>query len=51
MAKQEYSRALSRECAFFYVDGIPTKGAWLELDDVDSWDKVRDELSQQRLHL
>jgi antirestriction protein len=47
MAKQEYSRASSRECAFFYVDGIPTKGVWLDLDDVDSWDKVRNELSQQ----
>ncbi|MEI7842428.1 MAG: antirestriction protein ArdA [Gallionellaceae bacterium] len=47
MAEQEYSRAPARECAFFYVDGIPTKGAWLDLDDVDSWDKVRGELSQQ----
>jgi hypothetical protein len=47
MAEAKYSRAPARESAFFYVDGIPTKGAWLELDDVDSWDKVRCELSQQ----
>lgn len=25
------------EAAFFYVDGIPTKGAWVPLDDVESW--------------
>lgn len=47
MANHKYSCASARECAFFYVDGIPTKGAWLDLDEVDSWDKVRGELSQQ----
>ena len=47
MANQEYSCADARECAFFYVDGIPTKGTWLNLDDVDSWDTVRDVLTEQ----
>ena len=30
--------------AFFYVDGIPTKGIWLDIDDVDSWADVHDAL-------
>ena len=47
MANAEYSPASARESAFFYVDGIPTKGAWLDLDWVNSWDDVRDRLSRQ----
>ena len=35
MAKQEYSRASSRECAFFYVDGIPTKGTLERFSDTE----------------
>lgn len=26
---------------FFYVDGIPTKGLWLDMDLIDSWDEVK----------
>ena len=26
--------------AFFYVDGIPTKGTWVDLEHVDSWSNV-----------
>jgi antirestriction protein len=32
------------ERAFFYVDGIPTKGIWLDLECVDSWADIHDEL-------
>jgi hypothetical protein len=32
------------ERAFFYVDGIPTKGIWLDLDSIDCWADVRDAL-------
>lgn len=32
------------ERAFFYVDGIPTKGIWVDLDSVGSWADVRDAL-------
>ena len=30
--------------AFFYVEGIPTHGIWLALDDVDSWSDIHDAL-------
>jgi antirestriction protein len=30
--------------AFFYVDGIPTKGRWIDLDDVTSWDEIKEQL-------
>lgn len=26
---------------FFYVDGTPTKGLWLDMDLIDSWDEVK----------
>ena len=29
---------------FFYVDGIPTKGLWIDLMEVKSWDDIREEL-------
>ena len=29
---------------FFYVDGIPTKGRWIDLDDAESWDDVHHSL-------
>lgn len=32
--------------AFFYIDGIPTKGTWVNLDTITEWDEVRDELSK-----
>ena len=47
MADVKYSPAPVRESAFFYVDGIPTKGAWVDLDWVHSWDEVRDSLTRQ----
>ena len=31
--------------AFFYVDGIPTKGLWLDLDSIDSWADVHQALT------
>ena len=30
---------------FFYVDGIPTKGRWVDLDKHSDWDTVRDALN------
>lgn len=32
--------------AFFYIDGIPTKGAWIDLDDITEWDEVKAELAK-----
>ena len=32
------------DCAFFYVEGIPSNGIWLDLDDVDSWSDVHEAL-------
>ena len=31
--------------AFFYVDGIPTKGTWVDLEIIDGWSDVLQELS------
>jgi len=31
--------------AFFYVDGIPTKGAWIDLENVEGWDDVKELLA------
>lgn len=47
MADIEYKPVSAREFAFFYVDGIPTKGAWVDLDWINSWEEVRDSLSRQ----
>lgn len=30
--------------AFFYVDGIPTKGSWIDLATIDSWEDIKDQL-------
>ena len=35
--------------AFFYVDGAPTKGLWLDLDDVNDWGDVSEALQGARL--
>lgn len=32
--------------AFFYVDGIPTKGLWIDLDDVNGWEDVESKLKK-----
>ena len=32
--------------AFFYVDGIPTKGDWVDLRFITEWDEIRDELAK-----
>lgn len=37
--------APSIDCAgFFYIDGIPTKGLWVDLLPVRSWDDVKEKL-------
>jgi len=28
--------------AFFYIDGIPTKGTWVELDSSTTWETIRE---------
>ena len=28
--------------AFFYIDGIPTKGAWICMDTITEWDEVKE---------
>lgn len=35
--------------AFFYVDGIPTKGMWIDLDLVDSEDEILAQLADAHL--
>lgn len=30
--------------AFFYIDGIPTKGVWVEMEYIDGWGDVLQEL-------
>lgn len=32
--------------AFFYIDGIPTKGCWIDLDQVGAWEDIQLILSQ-----
>lgn len=32
--------------AFFYIDGIPTKGAWIDLDIITEWDEIKAELGK-----
>lgn len=32
--------------AFFYVDGIPTKGLWVDIDDFTDWDTVSEALAE-----
>lgn len=32
--------------AFWYVDGIPTKGKWIDMDCIDSTDEVLEELAE-----
>ena len=29
---------------FFYIDGIPTKGIWVDLLPVRSWDDIKEQL-------
>lgn len=30
--------------AFFYIDGIPTKGKWFDLEQIDGWEDVEQQL-------
>lgn len=43
--------AQPEERAFFYVDGIPTKGLWIDLEDIDGWHDIRQALVQSELIL
>ena len=40
---------MNTESAFFYVDGTPTKGAWIDLDDITDTDDVLAILAEQGL--
>jgi len=31
---------------FFYIDGIPTKGCWIDLDQVGAWEDIQLQLSE-----
>lgn len=35
--------------AFYYVDGIPTKGMWIDLDDINDTDEVLQHLAEEKL--
>jgi antirestriction protein len=41
---QTFTKTLDTS-AFFYVDGIPTKGRWIDLDDITSWDDIKQQLA------
>ena len=56
MLDQSINARLNAACApssgssvagFFYIDGIPTKGVWVDLLPVRSWDDVREALEVQ----
>jgi antirestriction protein len=56
MFDQSINARLNAACAshsggenqgFFYIDGIPTKGVWVDLLPVRSWDDVREALEVQ----
>ena len=32
---------------FFYVDGIPTKGAWVDMESISDWDEVEEALKAE----
>lgn len=38
---------MSGNSAFYYVDGDPLKGKWIDLDDIDSIDEVLEELAEE----
>ena len=31
---------------FFYIDGIPTKGTWVDLDIITEWEEIKAELGK-----
>lgn len=35
--------------AFYYVDGIPTKGVWIDLDYIDDEDEILEELAEANI--
>lgn len=39
------AQSANQPAAFFYVDGIPTKGCWVDLEGVNSWEDVAKTLS------
>lgn len=45
--QQHYSHNFSDDSdkAFFYVDGIPTKGIWIDLGSIDGWADVYEALT------
>lgn len=34
----------TKAAAFFYIDGIPTKGTWVDLDESTTWETIADEI-------
>ena len=38
--RERMAGLLSTDRAFFYIDGIPTKGRWIDLDDANSWEDI-----------
>jgi hypothetical protein len=46
------SQNQTENMGFFYIDGIPTKGHWISLEDIgraDPWDYIKDELADKGL--
>ena len=33
--------------AFFYIDGIPTKGCWVDLDSTTTWEDIAEAIKQK----
>lgn len=41
------STTTTENAAFFYIDGIPTKGAWVELDESTTWETIADAIREK----
>jgi hypothetical protein len=39
------------QSAFFYIDGVPTKGAWVDIDEDTDWDDIKSALAEACLIL
>ena len=40
LRRERMSERDESDRVFFYVDGIPTKGRWIALEEIDSWADV-----------
>jgi len=41
------NKTTTENAAFFYIDGIPTKGAWVDLDESTTWETISDAIREK----